>query len=116
MRCPKCKIEHGQNKDGFTSAGSQRYRCKECSCRYTPEKKERGYEKEVRELAIRMYADGLAFRQIARHLKISHGSVMNWLKEHAKNLPEAPVPKKAYTVEMDELYTFIGEKKTKSTS
>jgi len=31
-------------------------------------------------------------------------------------LPEAPVPEEAYTVEMDELYTFIGTKKTGSTS
>ena len=63
-----------------------------------------------------MYADGLNFRQIGRHLKVSHGSVMNWVKAHAEELPEAPVPEEVYTVEMDELYTFIEEKKTGSTS
>ena len=41
---------------------------------------------------------------------------MEWVKEHAEKLPEAPVPGEAYTVEMDELYTFIEEKKTGSTS
>lgn len=59
-----------------------------------------------------MYSDGLNFRQIGRHLKVSHTTVMRWVKEHAENLPEAPVPEEAYTVEMDELYTFIEEKKT----
>ena len=116
MRCPKCEAEHNQMKDGFTNAGSQRYRCGKCGARYTPEKKEHGYPKEIRILAIRMYTDGLNFRQIGRHLKISHTTVMEWVKEHAEKLPEAPVPGEAYTVEMDELYTFIEEKKTGSTS
>ena len=116
MRCPNCKAENKQHKDGFTNAGSQRYRCQKCGTRYTPEKKVHGHPKEVRELAIRMYADGLNFRQIGRHLQVSHTTVMRWVKEHAEKLPEAPVPEEAYTVEMDELYTFIEEKKTGSIS
>ena len=116
MRCPKCGAELHQNKDGFTNAGSQRYRCRQCGARYTPVKKQPGYPKEVRILAIRMYTDGLNFRQIGRHLKVSHTTVMAWVQEHAEKLPEAPVPREAYTVEMDELYTFIEEKKTGSIS
>ena len=116
MRCPKCEEEHNQMKDGFTNAGSQRYRCGKCGARYTPVKKQHGYPKEIRSLAIRMYTDGLNFRQIGRHLKVSHTTVMEWVKEHAEKLPEPPVPGEAYTVEMDELYTFIEEKKTGSTS
>jgi transposase-like protein len=116
MRCPNCKDESKQNKDGFTNARSQRYRCKECGARYTPEKKLHGYPKEISDLAIRMYADGLNFRQIGRHLKVSHTTVMSWTNNHAEKLPDAPMPKEAYTVEMDELYTFIEEKKTGFTS
>ena len=63
-----------------------------------------------------MYTDGLNLRQIGRHLQISHTTVMTWVQEHAEKLPEAPVPSAAYTVELDELYTFIEEKKTGSTS
>ena len=116
MRCPKCEDENNQNKDGFTNAGSQRYLCRKCGARYTPEKKQHGYSIEMRILAIRMYTDGLNFRQIGRHLKVSHTTVMEWVKEHAEKLPEAPVPSEAYTIEMDELYTFIEQKKTGSTS
>ena len=107
MRCPKCKIENNQIKDGFTNAGSQRYRCKECGARYTPEKKRQGYEKRIRELAVRMYADGINFQQIGRHLQVSHISVMNWVKANAEKLPEASVPEKNYTVEMDERSTTV---------
>ena len=75
-----------------------------------------GYSQEVRKLAVRMYADGLGFRQIGRQLEISHSTVMEWVKAHAEQLPDAPVPEEVATVEMDELYTFIGTKKTGSTS
>jgi len=97
MRCPKCEDEDNQMKDGFTKAGSQRYRCRNCGARYTPTKKRHGNPKEIRRLAIRMYTDGLNFRQIGRYLKISHTTVMEWVKEHAEKLPEAPVPSEAYT-------------------
>jgi len=66
--------------------------------------------------AVRMYADGAGFRQVARQLKVSHVSVMNWVKAYASRLPEAPVPPEVDDVEMDELYTFIANKKTGSTS
>jgi transposase-like protein len=116
MECPQCKDQERQNKDGFTEAGSQRYRCQKCGARYTPKPKPRGYAPEVRGQAIRMYVDGMGFRQIGRQLQVDHVSVMNWVKAYAAELPDAPVPEEAEKVEMDELYTFISEKKTGSTS
>jgi transposase len=116
MECPKCHHKEKQNKDGFTAQGSQRYRCKICGARYTPEPKEAGYSDEIRKQAIRMYGDGAGFRQVGRHLKVSHVSVMNWVKAYAAQLPNAPMPETVEDVEMDELYTFIENKKTGSTS
>ena len=116
MKCPKCHTEGKQNKDGFTAQGSQRYRCKVCGARYTPEPKEAGYSEEIRMRAVRMYADGAGFRQIGRQLNVCHVSVMNWVKAYAARLPDAPMPSEVDDVEMDELYTFIGNKKTGSTS
>lgn len=76
------------------------------------------YSDEMRRRAIMMYADGAGFRQVARHFGIDHATVMNWVKAHADQLPPAPVPteKPLHIVEMDELYTFVGKKKTDSTS
>ena len=62
-----------------------------------------------------MYMDGLSYRQIGRQLGVSHASVINWVRAHVEQLPETPMPEKVETVEMDELYTFIGDKKTGST-
>jgi len=62
-----------------------------------------------------MYVDGINFRRIGRLLNVHHQSVINWVNAYAVNLPEAPTPEEVDAVEMDELYTFIGEKKTEST-
>jgi transposase-like protein len=67
-------------------------------------------------LAIRMYVEGNSFNAIGRILKVNPQSVVNWVRQYTAKLPSAPVPSKPKTAELDELYTFVGQKKTKSTS
>jgi transposase len=62
-----------------------------------------------------MYVDGMNLRRIARHLKVNHQSVANWVNTYAEQLPKAPTPDKVTTIEMDELYTFVEHKKTDTT-
>ena len=63
-----------------------------------------------------MYADGAGLRRTGRQLGIHHQTVANWAKEEAEQLPEAPMPAEVTTAEFDELFTYIGNKKTASTS
>jgi hypothetical protein len=58
-----------------------------------------------------MYVDGINLRRIARHLGVNHQSVANWANADAKKLPAAPVPDQVEKAEMDDLFTFIGDKK-----
>jgi transposase-like protein len=118
ITCPHCQRSDGQVKAGLTHAGSQRYLCKGCQRKYTPEPKPLGYEQDVRQQAIRMYLDGNNQRRIARQLGISQGSVSNWARYFADSLPdEAPQPEQAVEVaEIDELFTFVSHKKTMPTS
>lgn len=76
------------------------------------------YSDSQRRQAVKFYVDGLGFRQIARHLGVDHVTVMHWVKAYADQLPGAPLPeeKPLHIVEMDELYSFIGHKKTGSIS
>jgi transposase-like protein len=71
------------------------------------------YSDTLRQQAVKLYADGLGYRQIARHLRVDHVTIMNGVKAHIDQLPQAPLPTDArlHVVEMDELYTFIGHKK-----
>ena len=112
MRCPKCQANWKQYKAGLNPSGSQRYRCGECNRVYTPEPKPQGYSEETRLLAIRMYVEGNSYRSIARILKVNPQSVVNWVSQYTN----APMPAKVKKAELDELYTFVGKKKTKSTS
>lgn len=115
--CPTCAQTRYQVKDGFTSAGSQRMRCQACGYRYTPTPKVAGYAPDLRAQALKMYVDGLNFRRIGRLLGVHHQTVINWVNTAAARVPDAaPSPSTAETVELDELYTFVGQKKSESMS
>lgn len=112
-QCPHCQRTEDQVKNGKTAAGSQVYKCKICKRKYTLEPKINGYSHEKREQALRLVLDGNSQRQAARHAGVSHGTVANWFKEYADELPEE-LPGTGELVEVaeqDELFTFIGEKK-----
>ncbi len=116
MECPKCHKRDRQVKSGLTEFGSQRHKCQHCGTRYTPEPKSQGYSRDIRMAAMRMYVDGLNFRRIGRHLGVNPQSVANWVKAYAAQLPSAAKPSQVDILEMDELHTFVGHKKTKPTS
>jgi transposase-like protein len=113
--CPYCQETTRQNKAGKTNAGSQRYRCMYCHRKYTPEPKPQGYPKSMRKRAMEMYVDGGNLRRIARHLKVAPRTVALWVTDLAEALPHTPLPEEVQEAEMDEMFTFIGDKKTEST-
>ena len=115
-KCPTCQAEEQQVKNGLNPSGTQRYKCKGCGRVYTPEPKQQGYEDQLREQAVKMYIDGLNLRRIGRILGVNHQSVANWVKTHSEQLPPAPLPEAVDVIEMDELFTFVGEKKSRSSS
>ncbi|MBI1793492.1 MAG: IS1 family transposase [Chloroflexi bacterium] len=116
MKCPHCGKTTQQHKIGLTKAGSQRYRCYFCECSYTPKPKSQGYSQAFRQKAIKMYVDGAGLRRTGRQLGVHHQTVANWAKEQAEQLAETPVPAEVKTAEFDELFTYIGDKKTESIS
>ncbi|MGQ9888242.1 MAG: IS1/IS1595 family N-terminal zinc-binding domain-containing protein [Aggregatilineales bacterium] len=60
--CPHCQNTEQQVKAGRTEAKSQRYLCKACQRRYTPEPKQAGYGNHLRRQTARLYVDGMNFR------------------------------------------------------
>lgn len=63
-----------------------------------------------------MYLEGMSQRGIGRVLGVNAQSVANWVRAYASQLPTAPLPEDVDIAELDELFTFIGSKKTTSTS
>ena len=112
IQCPHCSSSEQQTKSGHTRTGSQRYKCKECQRIYTPDPKPLGYPVETKREAVRLYLEGTNFRRIGRVLGVNHQSVINWVNAYHASLPavQPPVAPPA-TLEMDELFTFVGSKK-----
>ena len=114
MKCPECKSSR-VNKNG-NKKGKQNYLCVECGRQfiecYQPHK---GYSQEVKQECRKMYVNGMGFRAIERIKGVHHTTIINWVKQVGKLLPEAYEPDRIPDVgELDELETFIGSKKTKS--
>jgi len=86
-----------------------------CDRKYTPKPKKQGYPESMRKRAMELYVDGGNLRRIARHLKVAPQTVAYWVADLAEALPKAPMPEEVKVAELDELFTFIGDKKTKST-
>src|SRR5215468_2890382 len=109
IKCAYCEQSERQVKDGLNGSGSQRYRCQGCRRRYTPEPHEHGYSDTLHQRAVELYADGMNFRRIARHLKVNHQTNINWINAHTAQLPTTPpLPdKKPNIVELDEVFTFV---------
>lgn len=95
--------------------GSQRFKCRACQRVYTPEPLPLGYG--VKREAVRLYLEGMNFRRIGRVLSVNHQSVINWVNAYHDALPAAAAPVASpETLEMDELFTFVGSKKRRPTS
>jgi len=114
--CLSCQNQPEQIKSGRNRSGTQRVMCRGCGKTSTPEPKGRGYSEDVREKAVRMYVEGNNFRRIGRLLGVNYQSVVNWVNAYHEKIKEAAaVPPETSTIEMDELWTFVGEKKNEPT-
>ena len=70
-----------------------------------------GDETAVRDQAVKLYLDGMNLRRIGPILGVNYQSIANWVNQHANTIPDAPFPATIETAELDELFTFVGDKK-----
>src|SRR5437868_3607668 len=109
--CPYCERSYYVVKAGLNDTGTQRMRCQSCRRYFTPNPKPRGYDDATKEMAVRLYLEGMSFRGIGKVLSVHYLSVINWVNAHAAQLPQQVTDTTpAQTIETDELYTFVGQK------
>ena len=108
--CPRCSsqdtIKSGKIKD------RQRYRCKACHYHYTVAQKSDTSSVAQRKLALNLYLEGLGFRSIGRLLGFSHVAVYQWIRAFGEKVESVRAAQPAQIVELDELHSYIGHKKT----
>ncbi len=82
ISCPECNSHHVA-KVGKVR-GKQEYKCMDCGRKFLEDAKHR-YRKEVKELALKMYVNGMSTRAIARVLNVPRGTVFTWIKRYGKD-------------------------------
>ena len=109
MDCPKCNSST-HKKNGIVD-GRQRYKCHDCGYNYSVELKSTASPTSVKRQALQLYLEGLGFRSIGRFLGVSHVSVQKWIKKFGRELEDLKSENEISIVEMDEMHTYIGNKK-----
>ena len=114
--CPYCGSITSIQKAGLNGTGSQRMRCTHCQKYFTPQQKPMGYSTQLRAQAVQMHLEGLSFRAVGRALGVNFQSVINWFNQAHDALPHQVEDQSATeTVEIDELFTYVGKKRGKPT-
>ena len=110
MDCPKCN-KTASCKDGIVK-GRQRYLCRDCNHRYTVNKRSGTSDSATRRRALELYLEGIGFRSIGRLLGFSHVSALNWIRSFGEQLEEIKSENPVQIMEIDEMHSYIGSKKT----
>ncbi len=110
MECSKCRSIN-RVKRGIVGE-RQRYTCKDCGYNYTVMKKSSAKSDKMKRRALQLYLEGLGFRSIERFLGVSHVSVHQWIRLFGQKTEEIKSDQQIEVVEMDEMHTYIGSKKT----
>ena len=116
IHCKRCQSSRFM-KNGIVR-GKARYRCKDCRYNFT-EGDERVKEDLVikRALAVILYSLGKAsFGFLGKLFGVSRSIPYRWIKAEADKIAEPSISGEIKEMEFDEMWHFIGSKKTKSGS
>jgi transposase-like protein len=66
--------------------GKQSYRGKNCGTQYVAHPCSEAYSSQIKQTCIEMYLNGMGIRGISRVTKISHPTIVNWIKEAQRRI------------------------------
>lgn len=115
-RCKQCEGKEFV-KNGHVR-GQQRYRCKNCGLNFVAGDKRVKEDTAVRRaFAVILYSLGKSsYGFIAKLFGVTRPAVQKWLRREADMLPELKISAAIEEMEFDEMWHFIGSKKTNSGS
>ncbi len=96
-------------KNGFQKQ-IQRYKCKLCQKKFQLDFAYAAYNININDSIVILLKEGCGIRSIARILSISKNTVLSRIITIAKRLKAKPLLQKGCSYEMDEIWTFIGNK------
>ena len=113
ITCKKCESKKAV-KNGKVGEGIQRYKCKECGYNFRVGDKRTNKKIGAKKaLSILLYAMAKgSFRMIGKLLKTDHTLVYKWIKAYGESIEEPEVSGAIEEMEFDEMWHFVGSKKT----
>jgi transposase-like protein len=112
IQCKTCSsdrvVKNGRNNS------LQRYKCKECGLNFVVGDRRRKSETALKKaFCVLMYATGKAsFNKLAKWLNHSPSIIYRWISEAMKSTPEPEIADDIREMEFDEMWHFVGSKKT----
>ncbi len=110
MECPDCPSQ--QLRKNGNRRGKPNHICVSCGRQFVSNPQAQpGYSDDARQICL-MYVNGMGFQGRERVTRIHHTTVIRWVMQVGKQLPDAYGHSEIPEVgELDELPTFIGSKK-----
>lgn len=112
VQCKRCDCK-SFIKNGFVR-GIQRYRCKGCGLNFVDgDARVKASTVVKRALCVILYALGKAsFNMLGKILGHSPSIVYRWIKQEMAAVTEPVIPNTIKEMEFDEMWHFVGSKKT----
>ena len=110
MKCVRCGSDD-KIKNGVLQ-GVQRYKCKTCGYNYTVAFRRGTRPADQKRMALLMYLEGIGFRSIGRILNVHNTTVYRWIRNFGEQIDVIRNDKPVSIMELDELHTYVGHKKT----
>lgn len=113
--CPKCSSKTWKNGH-VRKQNKQRFKCSKCHHQFVenPEIIVEPKPDWFKVLAQLLYMMGMSMNSIARLLQVSTSSVLGWVRTFAQDNYSKPIPSSSIVMELDEMWHYIGSKKTSS--
>ena len=110
INCPHCQSSKIV-KNGKKSNGSQNLLCRSCKKQFQPVYHYRGAEPKTKQLIIKMLERNSGVRDIEQLLEISRKCILNNLIKASKTITIQPALKHYKSVQIDEVWSYVGKRK-----
>ena len=111
-KCRHC--QQGCVKAGVKSTGVQIYRCKSCKKYQQSYYKNQACHRNTDKSIVKLLVEGIGIRGIARVMNIAVTTVIDRIKQIAHSIQRTYSYVKGGTYEIDELWTFVGNKENET--
>ena len=110
INCPHCQsskvVKNGKKKNG-----EQNLMCRGCSKQFLPVYKNKGSDPAIKRLILRLLERNNGIRDMEELLGVSRRCILNNLCRQGNNLTIQPTQQHYQSVQIDELWSFVGKRK-----